>query len=381
MPAQYDFTVVGAGFFGVRLALQLAEKGLRVALLEKGPSICRRASYINQARIHNGYHYPRSLSTALGSHKHYDRFCREMEGCIDDTFEHIYAIAREGSYTNAYQFQQFCRTLGLPLKAAGSRLRQLFDWNHIEDVFVVVEGAFNARAIRRKYERLLDQNENVTLLTNTTCNRIDLDRAVARLETSGGGIATLGVFIVTYAETNNMLLASGLAPLDLKAEITEVCLVDVPDSFRHRGVTVMDGPYFSCMPMPAEACHSLTHVSYTPHVSWSLNNHPDNPDRILACYPKKTRFMYMLKDTRRYLPRLEESRYRGSLFEVKVVPSRNEVDDGRPILFRMYSKEPACISVLGSKIDSIFELEDAVDEFIDGWGGPVIPPKTSGALK
>src|SRR5262244_367970 len=90
-----DLAVIGAGFFGVRLALLLGRLGLRVALLERSPNICSRSSYVNQARIHNGYHYPRSYSTALGSHRHYDRFCQEMAGCTDESFDHLYGVARD----------------------------------------------------------------------------------------------------------------------------------------------------------------------------------------------------------------------------------------------------------------------------------------------
>lgn len=36
----------------------------------------QRASFINQARVHNGYHYPRSVSTASKSAHYYERFVR-----------------------------------------------------------------------------------------------------------------------------------------------------------------------------------------------------------------------------------------------------------------------------------------------------------------
>jgi glycine/D-amino acid oxidase-like deaminating enzyme len=111
--------VVGAGFFGVRLALLLARRGASVALVEREAGICARASWSNQARVHNGYHYPRSLSTANGAHRHYERFLREMAGCATEgSATHLYAIARDGSATSAAQFERFCRHLGLPLRPA-----------------------------------------------------------------------------------------------------------------------------------------------------------------------------------------------------------------------------------------------------------------------
>ena len=61
--------VIGGGFYGLRTAQYLVEElGQKdVLVLEKEPSVMARASYNNQARVHNGYHYPRSVLTAMGS--------------------------------------------------------------------------------------------------------------------------------------------------------------------------------------------------------------------------------------------------------------------------------------------------------------------------
>ncbi|MBC7740550.1 MAG: FAD-dependent oxidoreductase, partial [Bdellovibrionaceae bacterium] len=52
--------IIGAGFYGVSLALALAEKGHCITVFEDESNIMARASQANQARIHNGYHYTRS---------------------------------------------------------------------------------------------------------------------------------------------------------------------------------------------------------------------------------------------------------------------------------------------------------------------------------
>src|SRR4051794_27058259 len=63
-----EAAVVGAGYFGCRAALHLRGLGFsRVLLLDREDAIMRRASFVNQARVHNGYHYPRSLGTAISS--------------------------------------------------------------------------------------------------------------------------------------------------------------------------------------------------------------------------------------------------------------------------------------------------------------------------
>src|SRR5690606_10291618 len=56
----WDVLVTGGGLFGCVLALHWAKAGRRVALVEQGSRLLNAASTNNQARVHVGYHYPRS---------------------------------------------------------------------------------------------------------------------------------------------------------------------------------------------------------------------------------------------------------------------------------------------------------------------------------
>ncbi|MFC4625487.1 hypothetical protein ACFO1V_09675 [Daeguia caeni] len=135
------------------------------------------------------------------------------------------------------------------------------------------------------------------------------------------------------------------------------------------GITVMDGPFFSLMPFPAREIHTLSHVRYTPHFSWN-DARDENPYRKLADYDRKTRVDRMIRDAARYLPVLLEARYIDSLFEVKTVLVKNEGDDGRPILFERHASLPGCFSVLGGKIDNIYDVIEKLDgeEFLSSQG-------------
>ena len=50
-----------------------------------------------------------------------------------------------------------------------------------------------------------------------------------------------------------------------------------------------------------------------------------------------------------------------SLFEVKTILAKNESDDGRPILFEKHATLPGCYSVLGGKIDNIYDVLEMLD--------------------
>ena len=58
---------IGGGFFGMYLSVYFARKGHEVILSEKENDFMQRASYVNQARVHNGYHYPRSILIHSGT--------------------------------------------------------------------------------------------------------------------------------------------------------------------------------------------------------------------------------------------------------------------------------------------------------------------------
>ena len=63
----YDKIILGAGLYGLYAAQKCGAAGQRVLVLERDPAPFMRATYINQARVHMGYHYPRSYSTAIKS--------------------------------------------------------------------------------------------------------------------------------------------------------------------------------------------------------------------------------------------------------------------------------------------------------------------------
>ena len=73
----YDIVVIGAGIFGSYASLHFAKKQCKVLLLDAEPRPWLKASAVNQARMHVGYHYPRSIATAQLAHDYLIRFGEE----------------------------------------------------------------------------------------------------------------------------------------------------------------------------------------------------------------------------------------------------------------------------------------------------------------
>ncbi|MGH9631555.1 MAG: FAD-dependent oxidoreductase, partial [Bryobacteraceae bacterium] len=309
-------------------------------------------------RVHHGYHYPRSYLTAWRSAANFPRFVAEFRDCIDSTFEHVYAIARNNSKVNSNQFIRFCSLINAPLRNAPGRIRRLFNPQLIEDAFCVTEYAFDAAALRRNLRAKLD-NAGVSVLCGTAAHRISPEQG-GRISVHLRNDTTLSadrVLSCAYSSTNALLRRSGLDPLPLKNEMAEIALIAMPPALTAIGITVMDGPFFSTMPFPARGLHSLSHVRYTPHVAWSGSetDHQAHAARYLA-----PNYAYMLKDAQRYVPALREARYQESLFEVKSILLQNEIDDGRPILFRKDYGMQNFDVVIGSKVDNIYDALEAL---------------------
>src|SRR3989339_1846680 len=142
----YDAIVIGAGLYGLYAALFLAQQGKNVVILEYDAGPMQRASYINQARVHFGYHYPRSLATALKSAKYYNRFCEDFSFAINKKFEQIYAIAKSYSLTSGEQFAKFCRQANIPCHEIIKET--YFNPDQIEAAFSTHEYAFDAIKIK-----------------------------------------------------------------------------------------------------------------------------------------------------------------------------------------------------------------------------------------
>lgn len=80
----YDAVIIGGGFYGSAIAVYLTkQRGLkRIMLVEREPALMMRASHNNQARVHNGYHYPRCFTTAYRSRINLPRFVHDWPEAV-----------------------------------------------------------------------------------------------------------------------------------------------------------------------------------------------------------------------------------------------------------------------------------------------------------
>ncbi len=371
--SQYDYVILGAGIYGLYAASLLAKKtGVKILILERDKEAFQRATLINQARVHNGYHYPRSLSTALKSAFYFERFNRDFDFAINSSFKKIYALAKNFSYTDAEQFEKFCQNAHIPCKEVPTT--DFFNNHTIEKAYETKEFSFDAKKIRDSFLKKLSRCENVSFRYETYPISIHQDHETYTL-TLNTQQSIKGRFVVnaTYASINQVLDMFNFEKFKIKYEICEIILCDVSENIKDVGLTVMDGPFLSIMPFGLTGTHSLTAVEFTPH----LDSYTDLPtfqcqNSNTQCTPyslencnfcqarPQTSWKYMSQLAKKFLNENIDIHYKKSYFAIKPILKSSELDDSRPTVIRTFSENPTFISVLSGKINTIYDLDETL---------------------
>jgi hypothetical protein len=381
---QFDAVVIGGGIFGCYAALFLAGKGARVALLEKEAQLFQKASLVNQARLHGGYHYPRSIATAALSDEHKNRFTRDHQQFVHSNFEKYYAIDRFGSFTDPGQFERFCQYLKIPCKRVPEH--PLFNFQRLEALYRTEEFSFDPVLLRKFYVQKVETHAGITLLKSVQISKVSKSNThwTLELQTSAGlaGIAqqkphatlqTPTVINATYAATNAINRLFGLRDLDLTHEISEIAFI-TSEQFQNKGLTVMDGPFGSIMPFGLSGFLSLSSVAYTHHkISYEnlphfdcqtledLSCRPDAPGVCTNCprRPKSNAYK-MLRQMQQYFTDVVRFEHWFSYFTIKSKLKTSYIDDGRPTDISVLSENPRLICLFAGKVNSIYEIEKIV---------------------
>lgn len=370
---RFDYIILGAGIYGLYAARLLGRKGLSVLVAEYEDGPFQRASWINQARVHNGYHYPRSVSTARKTAMYYQRFNDEFSFAINRSFKKIYAISAVNSLCNAAQFKKFCEYVGIPAVEINPEL--YFNRQYVEAAFETEEFAFDPFMIRDFLMSGVKETGNVEFIFSARLTGIEKKNGLYALVFNGGQTRAEApaVLNATYASINQLLARFGFAPVKIKYEICEVIMVDVDARLAGAGLTVMDGQFFSVMPFGLIGKHSLTSVAFTPHLS-SYDTLPvfECQDVNPECTPMqlancntcparpKTAFPYMAQLAKKYLSDGTKMKYDSSLFAIKPILLAAELDDSRPTMVMRLTEEPSFTSVLSGKINTVYDLEEAL---------------------
>ncbi len=373
----YDRIIIGAGLYGLYAASVCGRRKEKVLVIEYEDKAFCRATYVNQARVHMGYHYPRSLSTAMKSAGYFRRFCEDFAFCIHKDFTQVYATSSKFSWTDADQFVSFCDAAGIPCEEV--HVSKYFNPEMCDGAFITEEYTYDAMELKDHYLEVLSGMPGVEIkfaarITDIYCNEAD---GCYEVTLADGSIQRSGFLLnATYASTNQisgMVRGIETEPFDIKYELCEIILVEPDEKLKDVGLTVMDGPFFSIMPFGHTGLHSLTAVSFTPHLT-SYDKVPTfgcqrkaadsgcSSESLANCsmckYRPESAWPYMDHLARKYILPEYDYKYQRSLFSMKPILKSSEIDDSRPTAIRVNHRNPDMISVLSGKINTVYDMDE-----------------------
>jgi len=317
--------VVGAGIYGATIAVDLARAGHTVDLFERHRDLLHGATRSNQARLHSGFHYPRSMGTALAAKADAARFAARFPNAVNRRNSHYYAIASQGSLTSPDDYLAFCERLdaGARVVAVPSLLAG------VEVCVSVPEAIINVVAVREQLRRELRQ-AGVRFRRDLQVDPETLDHDLVVVATYGRGW-----------------------PWPLRWEVCEVALVNAGARYGFRSFVVLDGPFCSLDPLADRAGHALYHVDATVRAA-NVGLAPRVPERLAHLLDRgpvpapHSNLGVMLDGARRFFRHLDDPAYLGSLFTVRAVLPDVDATDERPTL---YHRDGRLLHVLAGKID------------------------------
>ena len=371
----YEKIIMGAGLYGLYAALFCGQKKQKVLVLECDRVPFSRATYINQARVHQGYHYPRSISTAMKSAGYFARFNKDYGFCINREFDKVYATSSQYSWSDGEQFKNFCKAANIPCEELHPE--RFFKDRMCDGAFLTREYTYDAMILKDYLLSKIEPLKNIEIKYGITIECIRKFQDEYAVYTNDRMECRTGFLLnATYAGTNQVLDLAGYEKFGIKYELCEIILCNVNDQLKPYGFTVMDGPFFSIMPFGKTGLHSLTSVTFTPHTTsydempffscqeksrgfcsaFHLGNCNDCPAK------PETAFPYMASLARKYLKDEFGFTYHKSLFSMKPILMSSEIDDSRPTVIRTYSRNPTFVSVLSGKINTVYDMDEVLGD-------------------
>jgi hypothetical protein len=323
--------VVGGGIYGSTAAIRLSVAGYQVTLFEKKDTLISSASAVNQYRVHEGFHYPRSPETRDECRQASVEFRSEYARSIVSDYEHYYSVSRDRSRTDARSYLRSMSSSGLEFEPADN-------FSNCDVTVLTSESSYSPKLLREIcFERLFACGVTVLL----------------GLEAKNSHLACFDrVVFATYRDIND----ENTKPYNLKYQIVEKIAVKVPSHFRNKSLVVMDGPFFSIDPHPDFQYHVIGAVKEANHFVLEGDS-PPNDERYswnldtgeLNEKPDQSNREEILDLAQKYLDFRPE--YVGSYFVTKTIMAKKESTDERRFKLTI-DRDRGYFFLLGGKVSA-----------------------------
>jgi hypothetical protein len=235
--------IIGAGWYGCYLGWLCKKKGIDYVIYEKSDEIFTGASFYNQNRLHQGYHYPRDFSTRFDSNVGFYKFLDLFQDLTCTLNNNVYAIHKNSildfkTYVNIFAFEGYkfeILNLNISENFEGAiRVEERFidpfkSKSFFEDCGLNIEFNSVVKIVSEEYY-LNDKKLKSDLIVNATYGQLQ------------STLSSQNYFTQKYLSI-------------LVKRISSECPFDA--------LTVMDGPFYSIYPyVMSDDIYTLTHVKF-----------------------------------------------------------------------------------------------------------------------
>jgi len=342
-----NITIVGAGVFGCTAAIELSKRGHKVTLYEKHNEIFSETSSINQYRVHRGYHYPRSLDTALRCKKTSINFVKAFRQAIlsnKSDIEHYYAIAEKNSLTSPTQYIEFLNTVGLDYEIVPNILNTSLTVKVNEDLF----DPYLLKEIIKK--RLKSSNVKIKLGVKASYKELSKKDAAV---------------VATYSGLNDW----NDEPELFQYELIEKPIFRLPKKYQNKSIVIMDGPFMCIDPFGDSGNHVMGNVVHAIH-STNIGYSPSTPPGFemllnngVIKKPKITNVAAFIDSATHFFPDIKDAVHLGSMYTFRTVKPNLEKSDARPTLVELINSNT--VSMFSGKICTCLEAAKEAANLIE----------------
>lgn len=320
--------ILGGGWYGCHLAVSLIRDGHDVVLFEKSNKLFSGASGANPARLHLGFHYPRSSVTRQFSQTHYGKFMDVYSEFTRAVPVNIYATACDGSLVD---FGTYSQIMSSEVPCLIVEDPADYGLRNVEGAMLTGERHIIIRKVREFFEEQLRDS------VSYNCEG-DVDDA--------------------YDFSIDCTFCSNTSD---NVHRYEPCVTAIVRGRCDKAVTIMDGPFPSIYPWDEDnGLLSMTSAKYTPLARCSSYEEARSILDKCTADEAGARVVEMFKQLGYYYPEVWECSLVDAKLSIRAMP--NSTSDARFV--DIVKTSDNSISVRAGKIDAVVYAEKLVKEVI-----------------
>jgi hypothetical protein len=345
-------SIFGGGIFGLTIFLFLRKKGFNCYLYEKEKDLLAGASTKNLNRVHLGYHYPRDKETVYQSKKGFNSFTKFYSKSIIKNFENYYAIAKN-SKVNSKKYEKFLKETKLKYKKIDPK-KFRFKTNFIENIYKVTEPIYSWSLIKKLINKLIQKDKNRIYFKSFISNVEYKQKKYFFKSNKKNNISDI-VINATYEGSNT--ISKKISKLrNFEYQITNIMEIN-SKKFKSVGFALMDGPFFSFLPMGTEknkqVLYHVKHSVLKKKLSKEFNrkwlNKNKHFKKIIQLSNNKT-----LIDLKKYFPNMDVKKIKKNYISSRVLLPRTKKTAKRISYF--VEKRKNYFEIFSGKVDHSVDI-------------------------